>query len=143
MQTLAGEDCKTTSRGMFFINTNAASPYALGRIVDATSSTAKNYQIYFNPISHVDPFTKEIDVFGKLEGNFNNFPFSSTDENDWSNIFGNHHGTNQISQNYVNLLRYHQPVYHHSRSNCDANEIDGKFSKVRWPNSRFRRLGNV
>lgn len=141
MQALAGEDCRTTSRGMFFINTNAASPYATGRIVDETPSSTKNHQIYFNPISHVDPFQREIDVFGKLEGNFNNLPFSPNDDDEWKNIFGNHHGTNQISQNYVNILKYHQPVHQH-RTKCDGNEIEENFSKVRWPNSRFRHLGN-
>lgn len=139
MQALAGEDCRTTSRGMYFINTNAVSPYATGRIADGVPSSTKNHQVYFNPISHADPFQREIDSFGKLEGHFNNFPYSPNEDDEWTNIFGNHHGTNQISQNYVNMLRYHQTSYH-SRSNCDANE--NIFPKVRWPNSRFRRLGN-
>lgn len=135
LQALAGEDCRTSSSGMFFINTNAESPYATGRISDLIS-LAKTHQVFFNPISHIDPFQKEIDTFGKLEGNFNNLPFSPTTGDDFSPFFVNH-GSNQIAESFINTLRYSHG-YETRRKSATRNE-----GKIRWPDSRSSRHPRV
>lgn len=137
MQALAGEDCRSSSSGMFFINTNAVSPYANGRISETTSS-AKTHQVFFNPISHIDPFTKEIDTFGKLEGNFNNLPFSPTTGDDYATFFVNH-GSSQIAESFINTLRYNNERFKRNKMKID-NNYGGK---VRWPNSRSSRYPRV
>lgn len=139
-QILAGEDCRASSRGLFFITTNAASPFANGRILDAMSSV-KNHQVYFNPISHIDPFQKEIDTFGKLEGNFNNAHFSSSSGGDFSQFFVNQ-GSNQIAQSFINTLKYSQydDEYYESRRKMMEDENVGK---LRWPDAKSSRHPRV
>lgn len=131
-QALAGEDCRITSSGIYFINTNDASPYATGRVQDMVT-TAKTHQIFFNPISHIDQFQKEIDPFGKLEGNFNNLPFSSSKGDDFSPFFVNH-GSNELSQSFVNTLRYSAG---HDEFDFERRKIN--YGKIRWPDSKSNR----
>lgn len=85
------------------MNTNSASPFALGRITAATRS--KMFKtISFNSVRNVEPFLKEIDAFGKLDGNFNNLPYSSSSFDD-DKYFINH-GSDEIAHNFVNRLRH-------------------------------------
>lgn len=139
-QALAGEDCRASSRGLYFITTNAAMPFATGRIMDAMSS-AKNHQVYFNPISHIDPFQKEIDTFGKLEGNFNNAHFSPTSGGDFLQFFVNQ-GSNQIAQSFINTLKYSYDDYESRRIMEDES-----VGKTRWPDvkssSRHPRVNGL
>lgn len=102
-QAMAGEDCRPSSTGIFFINTNAASPFALGRIAASTRTKAIK-TISFIPVRNVDPFIKEIDLFGKLVGNFNNLPYPKT--RDDNNFYFTNSGSNEIAHNFVDQLRY-------------------------------------
>lgn len=87
---------------MYFINTNAASPFALGRITDLTRT--KSFKtVSFDPARNVDPFLKEIDKFGKLEGNFNNLPFPKNFDDD--DAYFINHGSSDVVHNYVDRLR--------------------------------------
>ena len=107
-QAQAGEDSRSSYDGMYFLNTNPVSPYALGRIIDSLNTKSHNNQQPFNPhtysqVRNVDPFLKEIDTFGKLEGNFNNLPFQkSPDEGDGYFI---NKGSEEIAHNFVENLR--------------------------------------
>lgn len=60
---LAGEDCRTTTKGMFLITTNSESPFASGQWTLQQSSTSDGRR---------DPFYERIDAYGKLESAFNN-----------------------------------------------------------------------
>lgn len=131
MQALAGEDCRTTSRGMYFINTNAVSPFATGRITESYK-TKTQQQVFFNPITHVDPFQKEIDSFGKLEGNFNNLPYLQYNDVDNVQIFFTNHGSNRIVHDFVNHLR-HQHVDDKKISTKNVKNL----TKAPRPNSRL------
>lgn len=102
-QAIAGEDCRPSSTGMFFINTNAASPYALGRIT-ASTRTKSVKTISFSPLRNVDPFLKEIDLFGKLEGNFNNLPYPKFSGD--NSFYFTSSGSDEIAHNFVNRLRH-------------------------------------
>lgn len=132
-QILAGEDCRASSRGLFFITTNAASPFANGRILDAMSS-AKTHQVFFNPISHIDPFQKEIDTFGKLEGNFNNAHWS-VNGGDYSQFFVNQ-GSNEIAQSFINTLKY-------SYDDIERRIDEENVGKIRWPDEKSSRHPRV
>ncbi|CAG9805163.1 unnamed protein product [Chironomus riparius] len=143
-QTQAGEDCRSSSRGLYFINTNAASPFAVGRLTESENSFKAHQQqrqnpqqITVNPILHADPFQREIDIFGKLEGNFNNLLYSQDDE-DSNDVYFTNHGSNLMTHNFINRLRH---------KNVDDSEILSTFndrinrkikkqSKPR-PNSRY------
>jgi pancreatic lipase-related protein 2 len=106
-QALAGEDCRETTKGMFFISTNPSSPYAIGRIIDDAATTAQMKSIAPFPFMsqrNVDPLLKEIDVFGKLEGNFNNLPYSNDDELDNFNFFSVR-GSDKLAHNFLDKLR--------------------------------------
>lgn len=113
-QAIAGEDCRETTKGMFFITTNPSSPYALGRVIDeAVSSsvdqTEKTLRIisFTSPRINVDPLLREIDVFGKLGGNFNNLPFSNVDDDELDNFnFFSVRGSDELSHNFVERLRF-------------------------------------
>ncbi|CRK97955.1 CLUMA_CG011327, isoform A, partial [Clunio marinus] len=102
-QTIAGEDCRSSSSGMFFIKTNSESPFALGRVTNLVRSI-NTQTISFNTIRDVDPLMKEIDAFGKLAGNFNNLPYSSNHDS-VVNFFRNQ-GSDEVTHEYVNRLRY-------------------------------------
>lgn len=107
-QTIAGEDCRLTTKGMFFISTNPAKPYALGRIIDEATGSDQTKSagiISFSaPRINVDPLLRQIDVFGKLGGNFNNLPYSNVDELDNFNFFSVR-GSDELSHNFVERLR--------------------------------------
>lgn len=130
-QTLAGEDCRSSTRGLYFINTNAASPFATGRIPDSEnyfkSQQRQQQYIAVNPVRNVDPFQREIDVFGKLEGNFNNLLYSR--DKDPDDFYFTNHGSNSMTHNFINRLR--------RRSSHDVNDILTKFKKPSRPNSRY------
>lgn len=83
------------------MNTNPNSPYALGRVSGITRTKSVN-TISLNLARNVDPFLKEIDEFGKLEGNFNNLPYQKAYDN---NYFTNY-GSDEIAHNYVNRIRH-------------------------------------
>lgn len=101
-QAIAGEDTRPSSNGIYFINTNPVSPFALGRITDFVQ-TKSIETLSFNSVRNVDPFMKEIDDFGKLQGNFNNLPYPKYFKND-DNYFTNH-GSDEMTHNYVDRLR--------------------------------------
>lgn len=61
---LAGEDCRTTTSGLFLITTNQESPFASGQW---TIQPSKNDPLY----SRRDPFLERIDEYGKLDSAFN------------------------------------------------------------------------
>lgn len=91
---IAGEDCHTNLRGMFFITTNAQSPYAQGKWTDLTQALDAELPSQMLPQQlqlkhHRDPFEQEIDKWGKLEGEFNNelplFDMTKSSESDWKN----------------------------------------------------------
>lgn len=101
-QALAGEDCRSSYSGLYFMNTNAASPYALGRISEMMQT--KNLKtISFDPIRNVDPFLREIDTFGKIEGTFNNLPYQNTPSDDASYFVSE--GSEEIAHNFVESLK--------------------------------------
>jgi pancreatic lipase-related protein 2 len=105
-QAIAGEDCRSSAKGIYFITTNADAPFALGRITDLIQTKSIN-TISFSTVRNVDPFLKEIDDFGKLQGNFNNLPYPKSFDND-DNYFTNH-GSDTITHNYIDRLRHKNP----------------------------------
>lgn len=129
-QALAGEDCRKTTQGMFFITTNAASPYALGRIADSNKILKTNQQqlqIPLNSITQVDPFQRGIDAFGKLDGNFNNLAYPANDEQ--IDTYFINSGSNQNTHSFLNRFRL---------------QNEEKQSAVKWrPNSRQSRNDNA
>lgn len=132
-QTIAGEDCRLTTKGMFFISTNPARPYALGRIIDEATGSDQTKSagiISFSaPRINVDPLLRQIDVFGKLGGNFNNLPYSSDDVDELDNFnFFSTRGSDELSHNFVERLRLRS----HSSSDGSAhrqNDRRGKLSR--------------
>jgi hypothetical protein len=143
-QTQAGEDCRSSSRGLYFINTNSASPFAVGRLAESESSfkthqqqRQNQQQITVNPILHADPFQREIDIFGKLEGNFNNLLYSQ-DDDDANDVYFTNHGSNLMTHNFLNRLRHKNTDDSEilSKLNDRANRKIKKQSKPR-PNSRY------
>lgn len=100
-QAVAGEDCRASSSGLFFLKTNPSSPFATGRL---TVVTLKNsiQPFSFNPVRNVDPFLKQIDAFGKLEGNFNNMAYQKPID---EFIFFSE-GSNELAHNFVDRLRH-------------------------------------
>lgn len=61
---LAGEDCRTTTIGMFLVTTNHESPFAYGQWTIQSSTK--------DPLnSRRDPFLERIDEYGKLDSAFN------------------------------------------------------------------------
>lgn len=61
---LAGEDCRESSKGIFFITTNPEAPFASGQwTIQPTSK--------YPPNSRRDPFLEKIDEYGKLDSTFN------------------------------------------------------------------------
>jgi hypothetical protein len=101
-QAIAGEDCKSTAKGIYFINTNPISPFALGRITDLTRTKSLN-TVSFSPVRNVDPFLKQIDTFGKLEGNFNNLAYPKSNYDD--DLYFSNHGSDEIAHKYLKELR--------------------------------------
>ncbi|KAM7354729.1 pancreatic lipase-related protein 2 isoform 2-T4 [Cochliomyia hominivorax] len=74
----AGENIKRTTRGMFLINTNDTSPFALGKWTDLPtlgvkkSPNASGLSMTFRPPPQKgDPLLRNIDEWAKLDYNFN------------------------------------------------------------------------
>lgn len=79
----AGDNIRHTTRGMFMIDTNDTSPFALGKWTDLPTLGAKNphwraspQKLTAPPNQGVDPLLHHIDQFGKLTANFNNLQMS-------------------------------------------------------------------
>ncbi|XP_068140940.1 phospholipase A1 member A [Drosophila tropicalis] len=72
----AGDNIRPSTRGMFMIDTNDTSPFALGKWTDLPTLGAKwqTQQQLKRPhhYQNVDPLMQHIDQFGKLASNFNN-----------------------------------------------------------------------
>ncbi|KAH8276694.1 hypothetical protein KR018_005119, partial [Drosophila ironensis] len=73
----AGENIRPNTRGMFFVNTNDSSPFALGKWTDLPTLGHLSPLIRRPPQKGVDPLLQHIDQFGKLAANFNNLEFYS------------------------------------------------------------------
>ncbi|XP_063697710.1 phospholipase A1 [Culicoides brevitarsis] len=71
---MAGEDCRPDTKGMFFITTNAANPFALGKWQDLSQDS--QIPEIPKPLRNRNPFDLEIDQWGKLEYEFNDIPSS-------------------------------------------------------------------
>lgn len=83
----AGENIRPTTRGMFMIDTNDSSPFALGKWTDLPTLGAKQPQwrvptqkLKAPPNQGVDPLLHHIDQFGKLAANFNNLQMWPTEQ---------------------------------------------------------------
>ncbi|XP_032294376.1 phospholipase A1 member A isoform X2 [Drosophila virilis] len=74
----AGDNIRHNTRGMFLIDTNDTSPYALGKWTDLPTLGVKHPHTpaltLKIPAQSVDPLLQHIDQFGKLATNFNNLP---------------------------------------------------------------------
>lgn len=74
----AGDNVRPSTRGMFLIDTNDSSPYALGKWTELPTLGVKYprrpAQMLKLPPQSVDPLLQHIDQFGKLATNFNNLP---------------------------------------------------------------------
>ncbi|XP_032583719.1 phospholipase A1 member A [Drosophila sechellia] len=82
----AGENIRPSTRGMFMIDTNDSSPFALGKWTDLPTLGAKQPQwraptqiLKAPPNQGVDPLLHHIDQFGKLAANFNNLQMWPTE----------------------------------------------------------------
>lgn len=78
----AGEDCRSTSKGMYIITTNGVSPYASGQWMSSPGYTKSHYR-------RRDPFEEQIDEWGKLEGEFNyvpNYNYQSLNSGNWPEL---------------------------------------------------------
>lgn len=74
---IAGEDCKPSTRGMYFLVTNDVSPFATGRWTDISGIT-KNVFGPTSTLSQGDPLQQQIDQWGKLDSDFNNIDIFPT-----------------------------------------------------------------
>lgn len=139
LQTVAGEDCKSTTKGMYLIKTNSASPYALGRLTDFMVPIEDSRVIYTNSLRSSDPFLREIDPWGKLEGTFNNIemyptPFSQDPNGgDWP--YFNHIGSNSQTQQFISRLKHqHNSEVEQLKSLSKRPAIIRKNTKLKTPN---------
>jgi hypothetical protein len=143
MQALAGEDCRKTTQGMYFINTNALSPFALGRIMESSTKSQQQQpslpQISINAIPHTDPFQRSVDALGKLEGNFNNLQHP-TSEHDISEYFINR-GSNRVTHSFVSRLR-HQNEESESMARTRQVKMPSSLSSSSSADSRQSRDDN-
>ena len=101
-QIIAGEDARSSSTGVYFLSTNPISPFALGRITELIQ-TKSIHSISFDSVRNVDPFLREIDDFGKLQGNFNNLPHPKFFDDNES--FFSNRGSDELTHNYIDRLR--------------------------------------
>ncbi|XP_059617747.1 uncharacterized protein LOC132262483 [Phlebotomus argentipes] len=108
----AGENCKNTTRGLFLVNTNPSSPFAMGKWTDVLKNSGLKSSLldeYLAPIKRKNPLQEELNQWGKLDGNFNNimnFPTPLPQDplnDDW--VYFSHHGTKHITEHlFGNLL---------------------------------------
>ncbi|XP_017835361.2 LOW QUALITY PROTEIN: phospholipase A1 member A [Drosophila busckii] len=104
----AGDNVRAGTRGMFLIDTNDTSPYALGKWTDLPTLGVKRPRLPQPlPLQSVDPLMQHIDQFGKLAGNFNNKP-----------------DTAQTSQPYEHWTSYSPPFIAESASDDSVEEQD-------------------
>lgn len=92
----AGDNIRPTTRGMFMIDTNDSSPFALGKWTDLPTLGAKRpflrggpQKLKAPPNQGVDPLLQHIDQFGKLAANFNNlqvFPNAQDPYEHWTSF---------------------------------------------------------
>lgn len=102
---VAGEEIRKTTRGMYFLNTLAEAPFAMGR--SSSNRFRQQPNDFMVPGKRRDPLLEEIDQWGKLDGSFNNIDQFPTplpqdpmhDQDDEWNYFG-HRGPSQITNNY-------------------------------------------
>lgn len=122
IEVLAGEDCQTSTIGMFMITTNSENPFAIGQWTEAAISTRIG-GTHRPPASAADPFQQQIDQWGKLESTFNNvdnthkrFGFTALD----SSIGGG--GDTSYDSNYLDstVVGLRSPI--------DNRRINNKFS---------------
>ena len=111
---VAGEDVRSSTKGMFFLKTRADSPFAMGR--DMVNKYRLRGNDYMIPPKRRDPLLEEIDQWGKLDGSFNNIdqfptPLPQDPMDDWD-YFG-HEGPSQIAQ---------QNNYYYTSDNVENDE---------------------
>lgn len=68
----AGENVRQTSKGMYLIQTNDASPFAKGKWTDISAEISNLKPLKPLIRRSASPLIRAIDEFGKLEGSFNN-----------------------------------------------------------------------
>ncbi|XP_053959392.1 lipase member H [Anastrepha ludens] len=82
----AGENIKTSTKGMFLIDTNDTAPYALGKWTDLPTLGKQKPAVTKGPLTITlppagnfrDPLLRQIDQWNKLDTNFNNIEHSPT-----------------------------------------------------------------
>lgn len=149
----AGENIKRTTRGMFLINTNDTSPFALGKWTDLPtlgvkrpSSASGPIMTFRPPPQKGDPLLRNIDEWAKLDSNFNNInhqeptPFSQDPYGENWTYFNDN--TSDITDNSVeeqDIGDYHikngatehpQYEWHEYRRNLTEGFIDNTIFKV-------------
>lgn len=121
---LAGEDIRSSTKGMHFLNTRPEAPFAMGR-----GGSSNRFRLqptdFMTPAKRRDPLLEEIDQWGKLDGAFNNIeqfptPLPQDPMDDWD-YFG-HEGPSQITQQ--NNYYY---GYRNGEEESAQGERDGPF----------------
>ncbi len=128
---VAGEDCRSETRGMYLVTTNSVSPFAIGRWTDLVGANTVTKLMAF---TRADPLQQKIDPWGKVEGNFNNldhFPTPySQDPNglDWPYF-------NRLSEDSHKLVDMKVAILSTSteRSDSDSNLLQ-KLNKQTFTN---------
>ncbi|XP_055857489.1 pancreatic triacylglycerol lipase-like [Episyrphus balteatus] len=98
----AGENANPMYNGFFLITTSNSTPFALGKWTDLPDRTKNTYTLSQKPVTRHSPLLKEVDEWGKLEGNFNNImnfptPYSQDPNGETWPYFGRS-GTKEITQ---------------------------------------------
>lgn len=117
IEVLAGEDCLTTTTGMFMITTKSESPFATGQWTETAATKIAGTPGFRIP--GADPFELQIDQWGKLDGTFNNI--DNTHKRFGVNSFdssSNAYGSDYLDGTLVGL-----------RSPSDHWRINNKFSQ--------------
>lgn len=113
---IAGEDCRPDTKGMFFISTNGANPYALGKWHDLTQDVPAEVPNLLTPLKNRNPFDMEIDKWGKLEYKFND-------------IHTSHYETEPLMDNWIKHVtpksvidRKNTSVAIHTQNSSNSNK---------------------